>query len=395
MGVARSSRAARAVPLDRAGGQPHSGQPLDHLRDLGGAPDFAVEAVGGWPLQKCLLDQRQLAVGNHWPSGPPVLQPRRAAGAPAGPPADRGLAGDAELPGDRGRRVAGVEQRGRALPPPAGPPPAGGFRRRRPAAEPQTAPSGLPRTARPPAPEASGPWRRCWPRPRRGRRTLAVGWWPPGPGERRRADGQLVSGSKGGGPDGSGPAPTGRVAAPAGTGPQTARDADRRDHSCRWRPLAAAPATPTVQPGWPPVAAGTPPGSRQETQGRGGAAPGHAPGSPPPPSECCPGVGGEAPGLAGRSCTPAFWVGTQPPVSAVCNAHSRTAEFCPPAFLPSPTPPPGSLPPTVQPGDAAAATTPAPALPAQVSSTPPCKNLHGVATDGGHGQGAYGLPGLL
>jgi hypothetical protein len=67
-------------PLDRAGSQPHSGQPLDHLRDLGGAPDLAVKAVGGWPLQKCLLDQRQLAVGNRWPSAPPILQPRRASG---------------------------------------------------------------------------------------------------------------------------------------------------------------------------------------------------------------------------------------------------------------------------------------------------------------------------
>jgi hypothetical protein len=268
VGVARSSRAARAVPLDRAGGQPHSGQPLDHLRDLGGAPDFAVEAVGGWPLQECLLDQRQLAVGNRWPSAPPVNQPRRVAGAPAGPPADRGLAGDAELPGDRGRRVAGVEQRGRALPPPAGPPPAGGFRRRRPAAEPQTAPSGLPQTAWPPAPQASGPWRRCWPRPRAWPKD-SRGWLVAARSGRTTPSGWPAGlGLQGGGPDGSGPAPTGRVAAPASTGPQTARDADRRDHSCRWRPLAAAPATPTVQPGWPPVAAGTPPGSRQETQGR-------------------------------------------------------------------------------------------------------------------------------
>ena len=53
-------------------------------------------------------------------------------------------------------------QHGRA-PDASGPTNCRRFRRRRPAAEPQTAPSGLPRTARPPAPEASGPWRRCWP----------------------------------------------------------------------------------------------------------------------------------------------------------------------------------------------------------------------------------------
>jgi hypothetical protein len=99
--------------------------------------------------------------------------------------------------------------------------------------------------------------------------------------------------------------------------------------------------------------------------------------------------------LTGRSCTPAFRVGTQAPVSAVRNAHTAAppGSARPPSHRP--TQPTGSLPPTVQPGDAAAATTPAPAHPAQVSSTPPCKNLHGVATTGGRGQGAYGLPGLL
>jgi hypothetical protein len=99
-------------PLDRAGRQPHSGQPLDHLRDLRGAPHLTVEAVGGWPPQQRLLDPRQLMVGDRWLSGPSVLQRRRAAGARA----DRSLTGDAELPGDRGRRVAFLAQRGHALP---------------------------------------------------------------------------------------------------------------------------------------------------------------------------------------------------------------------------------------------------------------------------------------
>jgi hypothetical protein len=66
----------------------------------------------------------------------------------------------------------------------------------------------------------SGPWRLCWPdagaRPRLGR------GWPVAArsGERCRADGQLISGSRGGGPGGSGLALTGPVVAAVGTARQ-------------------------------------------------------------------------------------------------------------------------------------------------------------------------------
>lgn len=135
--------------------------------------------------------------------------------------------------------------------------------------------------------------------------------------------------------DGSGPAPTGRVAAPVGTAPGTARDTDRPDRSCRWRPLASAPASPTTQPRWPPVAAGRPPGSPQDAQVRDGAAPAPAPGSPPDPLSVAAAPAVRLLGwLAGRAHPPS---GGNPSAGFSClqRTHSRTAWFCPPAF-PSP-----------------------------------------------------------
>jgi hypothetical protein len=183
-------------------------------------------------------------------------------GIPA-PPRRRSASGSPTRPWSGGRCLAAGPPRtasglARTVPPPAsdasGPASPRQCCGRCPAAHPQTMASGPARTVwlRPPA--ESGPWRRCWPRPG-ARPKQGRGWLVAARSGRTTPSGCPADlGRRGGGPGGSGPALTGHVAALIGTAPQTARDTGRPGRSCRWRPLASAPAWPAVQPGWPPVA---------------------------------------------------------------------------------------------------------------------------------------------
>jgi hypothetical protein len=171
------------------------------------------------------------------------------------------------------------------------------------------------------------------------------------------------------GPDGSGPAPTGRVAAPVGTAPGTARDTDRRDHSCRWRPLAAAPASPTTHTGLQSPLARSPVVIGM-LKGEAAQRPPTRPGRLHHPLSVAAAPAVRLLGwLAGRAHPPSGWERNRR--FQLFATHTQPHRRVLPARLPAhrPTQPTGSLPPTVHPGDAAAATTPAPALPAQVSST--------------------------